>query len=315
MKQKVLLPQDIAKPGRDYLLERGYELKMGRGISEELIAEDVRGCSAIIARLGAFGKRVIEAEPGLRVIARHGAGYDNIDVEAAKQAGIWVTFDPVSNGNAVAEHCIALLLACGKNLPVMDRAVRSGNFAVRNQRPTMELSGKVLGIAGFGRIGRLVAQKAGDRLGMEIAAYDPYVNEAKGARMTETLEELLEVSDFVSIHMPSTEETRGMFGMEQFKRMKGTAWLINAARGELVKEKELIGALSQGVIAGAALDVFEKEPPKKDSGLFQLENVILSPHNAALTKEAMERMAVTAAKAVDDVLSGRKPQFVVAEGK
>ena len=115
--------------------------------------------------------------------------------------------------------------------------------------------------------------------------------------------------------MLSTEETRGMFWMEQFKRMKGTAWLINAARGELVKEKELIGALSQGVIAGAALDVFEKEPPKKDSGLFQLENVILSPHNAALTKEAMERMAVTAAKAVDDVLSGRKPQFVVAEGK
>ena len=133
--------------------------------------------------------------------------------------------------------------------------------------------------------------------------------------MTKTLEELLEFSDFVSIHMPSDEETRGMFGIEQFKKMKRTAWLINGARGELVKEKELISALSQGVIAGAALDVFEKEPPEKDSGLFQLDNVILSPHNAALTKEAMERMAVTAAKAVDDVLLGRRPQFVVVEGK
>ena len=125
----------------------------------------------------------------------------------------------------------------------------------------------------------------------------------------------MEFSDFVSIHMPSAEETRGMFGIEQFKKMKRTAWLINGARGELVKEKELISALSQGVIAGAALDVFEKEPPEKDSGLFQLDNVILSPHNAALTKEAMERMAVTAAKAVDDVLLGRRPQFVVVEGK
>lgn len=316
MKRTILLPQDIAEPGKKYLRERGYELKMGRGISEEVIAEDVKGCSGIIARLGTFSKRVMEAEPELNVIARHGAGYDNIDIEEAKKRGIWVTFDPVSNANAVAEHCLGLILGCAKHLTLMDRAVRKGEFQRRNELLSCELSGKVLGIAGFGRIGRMVAEKARNGFGMEILVFDPYVKELPyGIRQAETLEELLEAADFVSAHMPLTKETRGMFGRKEFLKMKQTAWFVNGARGPLVKEEELIMALRERVIAGAALDVFAAEPPAADSGLFEFENVILSPHNAALTEEAMDRMSLTAAKAADDVLSGRRAEYVAVEGK
>lgn len=314
MGKKVLLPQDIAEPGKRYLRERGYEIIQGSGIIEEQIMKDVAGCDAIIARLGEFTGKVMEAGPDLKIIARHGAGYDNIDLEAAGRKGIWVTNDPVSNINAVAEHVIAMMLGCAKNLAVMDGAVRAGNFKKRNENLTAEVSGKTLGIIGFGRIGRLVAKKAGAGLGMNILVYDKYAAPVPGIHMAETMEELLSQADFVSIHTPLTGETEGLFGREQFERMKETAFLINGARGELVREAELIEALNQHTIAGAALDVFEKEPPSSDNPLFTMENVLLSPHNAALTREAMDKMALTAAMAVDAALTGKRPDHVVTEG-
>ena len=315
MKQIILLPQDIAESGKKYLLKRGYELKVGQGISEEEIIKDVKGCSAVIARLGVFGRKMMESEPGLRVIARHGVGYDNIDLICAEEKGIWVTNDPVSNQNAVAEHCISLLLSCSKNIPFMDKAVREGRFFLRNQIFTNELQGKVLGIVGFGRIGCMVAQKAEKGFGMKILVYDPYAQEIGEARRADTLKEVLEQSDFVSLHFPLSNKTKGMFGAREFAWMKPNAWFINGARGELVKEKDLIQALKSKTIAGAALDVFEKEPPELDNELFKFDNVVLSPHNAALTKETMERMSMIAAKAVDAVLSGERPEFVVIDGR
>lgn len=325
MGETILLPQDIAETGKKWLLERGYEIKLGSGTTSEVIAREVKGCSAIIARLGDFNAEVLASEPRLKVIARHGAGYDNIDIETARTMGICVTYDPVSNGNAVAEHVIALILGCAKAIVSMDQETRKGNFRLRNERLTIETSGKTLGIVGFGRIGKLVARKAGYGLGMKIIAYDPYAlstEKTTGSadrgingevELTDSLELLLKNSDFVSLHMPLTEETKKIMGRKQFEWMKPTAYLINGARGELVDEHALIEALEHGIIAGAALDVFEKEPPDPDNPLLQMEQVILSPHNAALTKDAMDSMALTAAKAVDAVLRGEKPEFCIVE--
>lgn len=314
MGQKILLPQDIARCGKDYLLERGYELKMGRGISEEEIAADVEGCAAIIARLGNFSRRALEAGKELRIIARHGAGFDNIDLKAAQEKGIWVTNDPVSNGNAVAEHTVAMLMGIAGSLVEMDRAVRTGDFGIRNRRLTLEVFGKTLGIIGFGRIGRMVAKKAGEGLGMKILAFDCF-SQSEDTQMASSLEEVLGQADFISLHMPLTEQTRGMIGRRELETMKPEAIIINTARGELINEKELIEALQRGTIAGAALDVFEQEPPEAGNPLLSMGQVLLSPHNAALTENAMNQMALTAAKAVDDLLSGKKPEHVVSEGK
>lgn len=314
MGQKILLPQDIAQCGKDYLLERGYELKMGRGISEEEIAADVEGCAAIIARLGNFSRRALEAGKELRIIARHGAGFDNIDLKAAQERGVWVTNDPVSNGNAVAEHTVAMLMGIAGSLVEMDRAVRTGDFGIRNRRLTLEVFGKTLGIIGFGRIGRMVAKKAGEGLGMKILAYDCF-SQSEDTQMASSLEEVLGQADFISLHMPLTEQTRGMIGRKELETMKPEAIIINTARGELINEKELIEALQRGTIAGAALDVFEQEPPEAGNPLLSMGQVLLSPHNAALTENAMNQMALTAAKAVDDLLSGKKPEHVVSEGK
>lgn len=329
MGETILLPQDIAEAGKNWLLERGYEIKLGSGTTSEIMAREVKGCAAIIARLGDFSAEVLASEPGLKVIARHGAGYDNIDIETAKNRGICVTYDPVSNGNAVAEHVVALILGCAKSIVSMDQETRKGNFRLRNERLTIETSGKTLGIAGYGRIGKMVARKAGYGLGMKIIAFDPYALRAEktdrdtngradresdeGVELTDSLESLLRNSDFVSLHMPLTEQTKKIMGEKQFEWMKPTAYLINGARGELVDEAALIRALQQGKIAGAALDVFEKEPPEQDNPLLQMDQVILSPHNAALTRDAMDSMALTAARAVDAVLRGERPEYCIVE--
>lgn len=319
MGKKILLPQDIAAPGKKWLLERGYELKHGSGITSEIMAREVKGCDGIIARLGEFDAKVLESEPGLRVVARHGAGYDNIDLEAAERLGIYVTCDPVSNANAVAEHVLALIIGCAKKLVYMDAETRRGNFKRRNEILTIETSGKTLGIAGYGRIGRLVAEKARLGLGMKIIVYDPFltsISEGEAAVKTvDSLETLLEQSDFVSLHMPLRDDTKNIMGEKQFRTMKESAYFINAARGGLADEKALIKAVENRWIAGAALDVFEKEPPKPQNPLMQMEQVILSPHNAALTEEAMNAMAMTAARAVDAVLNGRQPEYCVVKGR
>lgn len=315
MGKKILLPQDIAEAGKEYLRQRGYEIKMGGGTGEQQLMEDITDCSAVIARLGSFTENVIRSGRELRIIARHGAGYDNIDLKAAREKGVWVTNDPVSNAGAVAEHVTAMILNCAKHMNEMDDAVRSGNFQDRNARLTTEVEGKTLGIAGFGRIGRLVAKKAGLGLGMKILVYDAYPVSDETICRVETLERLMEQSDFVTVHMPLNESTRGIFGRELFGRMKRSAYFINAARGKLVQEDALAKALEEGCIAGAALDVFETEPPKQDNLLLAMNQVLLSPHNAALTGEAMERMALTAARAVDTLLSGGVPEYVILKGR
>ncbi|HUZ17242.1 MAG TPA: hydroxyacid dehydrogenase [Spirochaetia bacterium] len=314
MSGRVLIPQDVAETGKQYLRERGYEIKSGSGTSVEAISHDVADCDAILARTAPFPSAVLDAAPKLKVIARHGVGVDNIDLERAAELGIWVTNAPASNSNTVAEHTLTLILALAKKLIPAAAAFRAGDFEARNRLKGMDLEGKTLGIVGMGKIGKLVATKAGIGLGMRIVGFDAYVPAdafPEGVERSATLEELLGRSDFVTLHVPATPETKDYIGKQEIACMKPSAYLINAARGEILDETALIEALQAGRIAGAGLDVFREEPPAKNNPLFAMENVVATPHNAALTAECMERMAVHAAMGIDDVLSGRTPQWPV----
>jgi D-3-phosphoglycerate dehydrogenase len=314
MAYKVLIPQDVAQPGKDYLRERGYEIKLGSGITSDAIAADVVDCDAILARTAPFPAKVFEAGKKLRVIARHGVGYDNIDVAKATELGVWVTFAPESNANTVAEHAIGCILTLARNFIQLDRETRAGNFAVRDKLFGSDLAGKVLGVVGLGKIGRRAAQKASRGLDMKVLGYDPFLKPeqiAEFAAPAGSMDEVFSAADFVSLHIPGGAANKGIVGKTQFALMKKTAFFINAARGDVVVEADLIEALQNGTIAGAAIDVYEKEPPGKNNPLFSMSNVLLTPHNASQTRECMIRMALHAAQGIDEVLSGKRPTWPV----
>jgi len=312
MSIKVLIPQDVSEDGKSYLRERGYEIKMGSGTSVETLCAEVADCEAVLLRTAKFPAEVLRAAKKLKVIGRHGVGCDNIDVPAATELGIQITFTPEANAGSVAEHTIGLIVACAHNFALMDRRVRSGDFEVRNRAKCVDLEGKTLAIVGAGRIGSMVARKALRGLDMKVVAYDPIVKQIPTLPEVEfvsSIDEAFSRGDFVSLHLPSLPQTRDIVNAALLSRMKQTAYLINAARGELVQEADLVAALKAGTIAGAALDVFKEEPPAKDHPFFALENVILTPHSAALTKECMSRMAVQAAIGIDEVLTGKAPKW------
>lgn len=316
MSYKVLIPQDVMEVGKKYLRDRGYEIKMGTGVSVGAIIDDVRDCDAILARTAPFPAEVLESGKSLKVIGRHGVGVDNIDVKRAEELGIWVTNAPESNSNTVAEHTILLILAVARKLPVVLRSFSQGDFAVRNREIGSDASGKTLGLIGLGRIGRLVVPKALG-FGMSVVAYDPIVSQSSipdGVEMV-SREDLFTRADYVSLHIPATVETKGAVGAREFALMKRSAVLINAARGEVVDEEALVTALREGQIGGAGLDVFATEPPAVDNPLLSLPNVVVTPHNASHTIESMERMAIHAAMGIDDVLQGKKPQWPVNNPK
>jgi len=314
MAYKVLIPQDVAQPGKDYLRERGYEIKMGSGVTADAIAADVVDCDAILARTAPFPAKVFEAGSKLKVISRHGVGVDNIDVAKATERGIWVTFAPESNANTVAEHTIGCILALARNFIQLDRETRAGNWGIRDKLLGADLAGKVLGIVGLGKIGRRVAQKASGGLDMKALGYDPFLKPeqvAEFATPAASMAEVFRAADFVTVHIPGGAATRGIVNGKLFAVMKKTAFFINASRGDVVAEAGLIEALRSGTIAGAAIDVYAKEPPQTDHPLMGMANVLLTPHNASQTRECMIRMALHAAQGVDEVLSGKRPTWPV----
>jgi D-3-phosphoglycerate dehydrogenase / 2-oxoglutarate reductase len=309
---RVLIPQDVAQPGKDYLRDRGYEIKMGSGITAEAIAADVVDCDAILARTAPFPAGVFEAGKRLKVISRHGVGCDNIDIARATELGIWVTFAPESNANTVAEHTIGCILALARNFVQLDRETRAGHWEVRDKLPGNDLEGKVLGIIGLGQIGRRVALKAARGLDMRVIGYDPFLKPEQTAEFAspqEAMDEVFRSADFVTIHIPGGSSNRGVIGRNQFNLMQKTAFFINASRGDVVVEADLVDVLRNRRIAGAAIDVYEKEPPEKDNPLLSMDNVLVTPHNASQTRECMVRMALHAAQGIDEVLSGKRPTW------
>ena len=269
---------------------------------------------AILCRTEPITAAMMDAAgPNLKVIAKQGAGLDNIDVEAATARKIPVVYAPGQNAQSVAEQAVFLMLACARRFNYVDRQFRAGNYKVRfSLDNTYELKGKTLGLLGCGRIGQLLAGIAKYGFGMNVIGYDPFLKQEQIGELITLIpdqEEIFKQADFVSIHTPLLPSTYHSVGMKQLKMMKPTASLINASRGEVVNEEELIQAMKEGVICCAGLDVTEKEPLPLDSPLYELDNVILTPHTAASTEQSIIRCCETAANEILAVLEGRAPQF------
>ncbi|MCC8190496.1 MAG: hydroxyacid dehydrogenase [Planctomycetes bacterium] len=316
MKFTVLIPEGMADNGRAFLRERGYLVKTGSGSDEASVLRDIVDVDAVLVSHEAITRKIMEAGKKLKCVARFGVGYDSVDIPAATELGIQVTYTPYALTNAVGEHTIALLLACAKHIVAMDKCVREGKWNVRNdnRRMSTEVKGKTLGLVGLGRIGMDVAEKARLGLGMNVIAYDPYCSVDRfpeGVIRVADLGALFAAADFVSLHMPSTPETRGMITRDLFARMRPGSFFINCARGDVVNEADLVVALKNGPMAAAALDVLVDEPPLADNPLLTLDNVILLPHTASFTPETRDAMGMTAAQSIDDVLSGRQPAYPV----
>jgi D-3-phosphoglycerate dehydrogenase len=273
-----------------------------------MLAERLAGCRALIVRNQTqVTRELIEHAGRLRVIGRAGAGLDNVDVDAASAAGIVVCYAPDQNALSVAELGIGMLLALARRVVSADRDTRAGGWA-RQVFTGTELYGKTLGVVGFGRIGFLFAMRA-RAFGVRVLAYDPFVSPdavtvvASGVELV-GLDELLAQADMISCHLPSTTKTRKFFDAEHFGRMKPGVFFLNLARGEVVDEPALIHALQSGHVAGAGLDVRSTEPPSP-SPLDEMENVILTPHIAAFTLEAQDRVVAAVCRDIAAVLEGR----------
>lgn len=308
--KRILISEDITGTGVERLKQK-YHVQIDPDIWKKVSAleEAIPGFDALIVRNQTRGTAsLLSKGKALRVVGRAGAGYDNIDVPAASQEGVVVSYSPEENAVSVAELVFGLLLALARKIPGADRSVKSGGWE-RKKYHGVELMGKTLGIWGLGRIGFRVALR-GKAFGMRLLAYDAYLSPTtlhvteSGATLT-SLDQLLAEADFLSVHLPLTEETRGILNHQAFRKMKPSAFIINTSRGEVLIEEDLFQALKQGRLAGAALDVREKEPPSTASPLHGLDNVILTPHTAGLTYEAQEKVVDAVSEDVDRVLSGQ----------
>lgn len=310
--EKVFLTEHIHDDAVAYLREN-FEVVQGTSTAAGDIIRQAQGCAAILIRSAKITAEIMDAIPTLKVVAKHGMGVDNIDVEHATKRGILVVNAPFSNLNAVAEHIVMLLLSLSKRTVRMDKLTRAGQFAQRNTYKTVELKDATVGIIGMGKISRLVVKKLSG-FEMRIIASDPFVQQKDVEGLGVTMvapEEVYGSSDFVIVHTSLFPSTFHLVGAEQFKMMKPTAFIINAARGPVIDEAAMIEALASGEIAGAGLDVFEQEPPAPDNPLFAMENVILSPHNAALSDGALRAMAMDSAMGITEYLTGRPVTYPV----
>jgi D-3-phosphoglycerate dehydrogenase / 2-oxoglutarate reductase len=309
MKPKVLLSEDINPLGKK-LLEGKAEIIIAPDTGKETAMRLVQDVEGVILRATTrFDAEIIANARKLKIIARTGVGVDNVDIEAATAKGILVCTFPGLNDLTVAEHTIALIMALAKKILHMHYAVKAGNWAERFSPDLTEVEGKTLGVIGMGRIGRLVAQKCWNGLGMNILVYDPYVADKNDLNVTftESLEELFREADFITVHVPNLPQTKKLVSKKLIGMMKKTASLVNTSRGEVIDEPALIQALKKRQIKGAALDVFSEEPLPAGNPLVIMDNVILTPHCAGSTWESNVRIAVEAAQAVLDVLEGRRP--------
>lgn len=312
-----MLPQPIEEEAMEILKEAGYGIILSPDTRSETIQPLMKGVQAVILRTGIkMTQELMRYADDLWVISRTGAGVDNVDVPAATERGILVTYVPGANTRTVAEHALALIFALMKQIPLMDRAVRDDNFGIRFRNLPRDLSGKTLGMVGLGRIGSELARICHTALDLRILAHDPHLTpEARHAfeRWVEfcNMEKLFKESDIISFHIPFSPATQKLIGARELAWMKPEAFLVNTSRGGILDETALIQCLKEKRIAGAGLDVFAQEPLGKDNPLKELDNVILTPHTAALTRECVVRLAVEAVQATLDVFEGKKPEGIV----
>jgi D-3-phosphoglycerate dehydrogenase len=302
---RVIVAPQIHQTGIDMLAARpDISFEVVKDVSGPSLQRAFANADGVLVRAMPVPRAAFETAPKIRVVSRHGVGFDNLDVAYLTERGIPVALTVDANALSVAEQTMFFLLALAKNGVVYDRATRTGNFAIRDSFNCSDISGKTLLIVGFGRIGRMVAERS-RVFGMKVEVVDPVVPAATiaaaGFKPVASLREALPRADFLTVHVPLLPQTKGMIGAAEIALMPAGARIINSARGGIVDEKALVDALKSGRLRGAALDVFESEPPAPDNPLLHLDNVILSPHSAGLTVECAERMAVAA---VENLLAG-----------
>lgn len=302
----------ISEEEMHMLSAAGAEVRSAECRSEEDVIALAQDADAILCSRAPITERVIAGLRRCRIISRYGIGLDNIDVAAATRYGVVVAHVPDFCVQEVATHEMALLLACARRLPAFIAVAHGCNWNADRYPGVSRLQGRVFGAAGFGRIGRMAVDMARG-LGMRTLAHDPNVERAEFERLgveSATWEELLSRSDYLALHMPLLPETRHLVDEAALRRMKPTAYLINCARGRIVDEQALVRALSEGWIAGAALDVLEEEPAARGNPLLQMPNVIVTPHCAAFSEESFRDLRVRAADAIVRMLRGDMPRHI-----
>jgi D-3-phosphoglycerate dehydrogenase len=309
---RILVTEEIAEGGLDRLREVGHDVDVHVGLSPDELIATIPGAAALIIRSATqVTPDVLEAASDLMVVGRAGIGLDNVDVAAATARGVMVVNAPQSNIVSAAEHTMALLLASARNVPQAHAALVEGRWE-RSKWEGVELVDKTLGIVGLGRIGKLVADRA-KAFGMRLVAYDPFVSEDRARQMGVELLDLDQVvaeSDFLTVHLPKTPETLGIINRDLLVKAKPSLRIVNVARGGIVHEQDLADCVTDGIIAGAALDVFSTEP-MTESPLFEIPSVVVTPHLGASTREAQDKAGDTIASMVELALAGDFVPFAV----
>lgn len=291
----------------------GAELIRAQCRTEEEVIEAAKEADGLLNQYAPITRKVLESLPNLKVVSRFGVGVNTIDIEAATENGILVGNVTDYCMDEVSDHAFALILACARKVVSLNNEVKAGKWDYKASIPVYRLRGRLLGLVGFGRISQALAKKA-QAFGFKVVAYDPFVKEAVaqdlGVGLVE-LNELCKLSDFISIHAPLLEATRGMISEEQFRLMKKDAYIINTSRGSVIDEKALINALEAGEIAGAGIDVTQEEPIQKNNRLLKMDNVIISPHVSWYSEEAELELKRKSTQNVADVLAGYYPTYLV----
>ena len=315
MPWKILLPQEIMSEGRKLLEDAGHTIIEGRGFETEDVLADMKEYQpdAMIVRITPITREVIESNPNLKVIVRHGAGFDALDVKACHDNGVQALYAPVANSTSVAETAILLMLECSRNVTVLHKTWVTDFYKAKLKVRKNTLSGKTLGIIGCGNIGSRVATRA-LALEMNVMCYDPF-KPAKdfpdGVEVVRDINRIFTESDYVSVHTPNTPLTHNMINKETLAMMKPTAFLINTARGGCVDEDALYEACKNGTICGAGLDAIKQEPVDPNFPLLSLDNVIIYPHIGGNTTEAAHRASYFAAMGVEEVYEGKNPTWPI----
>ncbi len=307
--KKILVIQPIHEEGINLLKNNSnFEYEVVDNVDTEFLKSKIKDCDGISIRTAKLSGDVIEAANNLKIISRHGVGYDNIDLEVSKKKDITLAITATANAVAVAEHVMFMILNISKRGSLYDETVKSGKFNERNKLPkTVELWNKNILIAGFGRIGQALIKRC---LGFEmnVFVFDPFVSkefiEKRGGTKVDNLSETSKDMDAMSLHIPLNDETKNLINYELLKSMKKTCIIINAARGGIVNEVDLDRALNENLIFGAGLDVFETEPPAENNPLLKNKKVFLSPHTAAFTEECMTRMGKETIQNIFDFFDG-----------
>ena len=309
-KKKILIIQKVHEKGMELINNHPkFDVEVTDDTSVENLKSKLKDCDGASIRIAKLPGETFEEAKNLKIISRHGVGYDNIDLKKAKEKDIKIAITANANAVTVAEHVMFVLLHIAKRKNLYDKTVRDGNFKDRNKLPKMiEIWKKNFLIMGFGRIGKALIKRC---MGFEmnVFVYDPYVDKKK----IDDFEEVIKIMDVISLHMPLTDKTENLINYELLKKMKKTCIIINAARGGIIHEEDLDKALNENLIFGAAIDVFKKEPPDNNNPLLKNNKVFLSPHTAAFTDECMTRMGKETIQNIIDFFENKIDQSKIVK--